>query len=354
MVRLLLEKGAKMDLQNSHGFTPLISAIVESQCCPMPKLGVVGVETTTPSSIDKQNDKHLDVIHALIDKECNLNLTSALGNTALSAAYTLSKPDVVDALLAAGCALNTLNSSGKTVLHEAVLLGDVTMVRKLLDRGADIDVANDTGHSPLDLAMSTITSSESSLMPFSQPLVSTQPTTSSYHFGVLSAPTAVTVSSVAASTTTAKEDTKVATLDERLEEIMEMLITSGCKLDVVISSGLLKSDTNPVSDGAIVDTLSSSSSSSSSLSSSSSSRPSVLSVAYRKYRMKTVRLLLSSPNTCSLDTIVYNSDNNGDSVLHLACIRCDEEFVKAFIAKGANVNIVNTIGKAKTNPFIYQ
>ena len=385
MVRSLLQKGANIDLQNTHGYTPLISAIHESRdYLPARPLCPTGSSSSSSSSSfssstsssssssstglnDKHmNKKHMDVIHALINNGCNLNLPTNMGNTPLSVAYDLQYTNVVDALLAAGCALNTLNSTNSTVLHHAVLLADVPTVRKLLDRGADKDATDGKGWTPLDLAMLTIASAEPSLLPFATPLTGFHPhphqPISACNFGGAIAATATTTTTdpspnnntVSGGATVATMAT--ATWDERLEEIMAMLITRGCSLERVVSSSPANNDTNPMLDIGIMSTsppASSSLSAAASTSTTSSTnlpRPSVLSIAYRKYRMKIVHLLLSSPQGCPLNAL--ETDYNGDTVLHLACARCDEEFVKTLITSGADVNVVNIIGTASKHPLV--
>ena len=170
MTTLLLEKGAHIDAQNTHGYTPLISAIFESRDFSPRKFTCNVHSTHQGATPPRLTERHMAVILLLIEKGCNLNLPTLLGNAPLSVAYDMKYSAVVDALLAAGCALNALNSDGLTVLHKAVLLGEVSMVRKLLDRGADMDAADVKGWSPLDCAMGALSSAESSLLPFSTPL----------------------------------------------------------------------------------------------------------------------------------------------------------------------------------------
>ena len=121
LARLLLARGARIDIRDEKGMTPLMSA--------------------APASIKLLVDKGAD----LADQDAN-------GNSALHWAVYRKAYETADSLIALGIALNTQNSAGKTPLHHAVMLGDTKMVQLLIKAGAKTDIADISGLSPLQTA----------------------------------------------------------------------------------------------------------------------------------------------------------------------------------------------------------
>ena len=130
VVRALLEGGAKIDAQDSRGFSPLIAAIQTRQ-------------------------NSIEVVQALIEKGADVNLrdTTGVGGTALSwAAGPFSNPQIVAALVAANADVNQTNNVGMTALMWAAQFGSPATVKLLVDAGADLSVKMPSGQIALDLA----------------------------------------------------------------------------------------------------------------------------------------------------------------------------------------------------------
>ena len=92
---------------------------------------------------------HVEVVRLLLDRGADVNVANNDGETPLHCASRLSYTDMVMLLLAEGADVNVANNDGSTPLHPhqaQELLIDA--VRLLLDRGADVNVAGNDGQSP--------------------------------------------------------------------------------------------------------------------------------------------------------------------------------------------------------------
>jgi hypothetical protein len=110
-VRLLIEKGAKINHQTEDGYSALMFAA-----------GLMHV-------IGKG---HLEMARLLIEKESKLNLQDKNGNTALMHAVMNNNLEIVRLLIEKGAKLNLQNKDGKTALMEGPRVGDWLLMSKLL------------------------------------------------------------------------------------------------------------------------------------------------------------------------------------------------------------------------------
>jgi ankyrin repeat protein len=134
----LIDKGAKLGLQNKDGWTALMFAI------------------------DKG---HSNVAQSLIDKGAGLDIQNKEGYTALMFAIDKGHSDVARSLIDEGAGLDLQNKDGWTALMFAIYKGHSDVARSLIDKGAKLDLQNkdcwmalmiaiDKGHS--DVAQSLI------------------------------------------------------------------------------------------------------------------------------------------------------------------------------------------------------
>jgi ankyrin repeat protein len=126
VVRVLIDKGAKINVGNNGNFMPLHSAAY---------LG------------DTQ------MVCFLLDKGADINSNSDDGNTALHYAAWAKDKAVLRLLLDKGANTNAKNIHGNTALHHAANGGNEAVVRLLLDRGADINAKNIDGETVLHEAI---------------------------------------------------------------------------------------------------------------------------------------------------------------------------------------------------------
>ncbi|XP_048250825.1 uncharacterized protein LOC125378936 [Haliotis rufescens] len=125
MVKMLLEKGATVNMMSSNGDTPL-----HSSC-----------------------RRHSDVMSFLLAKGASVNqLSSDTGDAPLHTAAHRGYTVYVNVLLKAGADVNVQNKTGDTPLHTAAHRGYTVCVDVLLKAGADVNVQKNTGDTPLHTA----------------------------------------------------------------------------------------------------------------------------------------------------------------------------------------------------------
>jgi ankyrin repeat protein len=163
-LKKLVAAGAKLELRDRHGRTPLHVATFARQRAVIPILANAGADLGA-----LENDRYDAVtIAAVADDEETLRLLLSLGasaklvtsrydGTALIAAAHLGHAGVVRQLIAAGAPLDHVNNLHWTAVIEAVVLGDggprhQQTLRALVDAGADITLPDRQGRTPLALA----------------------------------------------------------------------------------------------------------------------------------------------------------------------------------------------------------
>lgn len=121
LARLLLSRGAQIDIGDEQGMTPLLAA---APAC----------------------------VKLLADKGADLAARDRQGNSALHWAVYRKSHELADLLITLGAPLDIQNSDGKTALHHAVLLRDQNMAQLLLKAGAPADIADTGGQTPRQAA----------------------------------------------------------------------------------------------------------------------------------------------------------------------------------------------------------
>ncbi len=123
----LIDLGAKINIQNKKGTTPLLKVI------------------------EKEDEKALEV---LLSKGAILNFRhSFYGITPLIYCVKENKFSFLKKLLEAGADVNFADKNGKTALHHAVLKDDLSLAKYLIEQQmADVNVVDNKGKTPLYLA----------------------------------------------------------------------------------------------------------------------------------------------------------------------------------------------------------
>jgi ankyrin repeat protein len=174
MTRLLLERGANVELADGNGMTPLIDAIVNASIFRANREG---------------HSDHLRVAELLLDAGANVNAMDWYGETPLWAAVDLRDLELgpaekstgvrdealalIERLLEAGANPNArtkefpherryivavvgsvawVDLTGQTPFLRAAAAGDLTVMRLLLEHGADPNIATYAGTTPLMVA----------------------------------------------------------------------------------------------------------------------------------------------------------------------------------------------------------
>uniref|UniRef100_A0A674CZT0 Euchromatic histone-lysine N-methyltransferase 2 n=1 Tax=Salmo trutta TaxID=8032 RepID=A0A674CZT0_SALTR len=191
---MLVQAGAKLDIQDKSMRTPLLEAIVnnhvevtrylvQSGACVYhteedgytglhhaAKLGSLDIVTllleTGQVDINAQDSggwtpiiwaaehKHIKVIRALLNRGADVTLKDKEMNACLHWASFAGCVTIAEMVLNAGCPLTSVNMHGDTPLHIASREGFLDCVTLFLSRGADIDIMNREGDTPLSLARS--------------------------------------------------------------------------------------------------------------------------------------------------------------------------------------------------------
>ncbi len=171
LVKFLLKNGANIDLADNEGNTALHYASIQGKSEVAKLLLNEGAD---PNSVNKNGDTCLAnaiiIRFAGTDKIDNFTLPlvklifsetkvkididkpNDFGRTTLQKASTLNKVDVVEFLLAQGANANEVNKEdGNTALHCAAQRGNHEVVKLLLEKGALLDSVNKEEKTPLQI-----------------------------------------------------------------------------------------------------------------------------------------------------------------------------------------------------------
>lgn len=165
-LKALVAKGAKPDIRDSYGRTPLHVAAYGLHHEAMRALVAAGAN---PNALE--NDRYDIITIAAVANDVPTlklalelgasakNVTSRYDGTALIAAAHLGHAEVVRTLIRAGAPLDHVNNLGWTALIESIVLGDggprhTDTLRALVGAGANVNLADRNGQTPLALAKS--------------------------------------------------------------------------------------------------------------------------------------------------------------------------------------------------------
>jgi len=123
--KVLIDAGAKIDIQNKRGRTALYTSTVL---------------------------KSYEIAEILLENGANINLQTKDGDTSLLNAVRKNDYKMVSLLLKYNLDPNISNKQKDTALHMAVMNRNEMMVKALLEKKADPDLKDDLGLKPLDYA----------------------------------------------------------------------------------------------------------------------------------------------------------------------------------------------------------
>ncbi|XP_072321881.1 protein TANC1-like isoform X2 [Eucyclogobius newberryi] len=123
--RLVLDRGAELDVANRRGMVPLLSA---------------------------SKHGHSQVAEMLLKQGVDLNVTDKQGRNALILAASEGHISTIDLLLAKGASLSSADQEGLTALSWACIKTQKAAVQHLVEAGADLNHPDRQGRTPLDLA----------------------------------------------------------------------------------------------------------------------------------------------------------------------------------------------------------
>jgi ankyrin repeat protein len=164
IIEMLVKEGAKPDVHDNYGRTPLHVAAYGRNHRAMRALVAAGAN---PNALE--NDRYdivtiaavandLPTLVAALELGCSAkNITSRYDGTALIAAAHLGHAEIVRTLIQAGAALDHVNNLGWTAVIESIVLGDggshhTATLKALIEAKADINLPDHGGRTPLALA----------------------------------------------------------------------------------------------------------------------------------------------------------------------------------------------------------
>jgi ankyrin repeat protein len=173
VVKMLLDKGANVnqkDINEQYGYTPLTVAIQKKYFKVVELLLDKGADVNqtnddgfTPLTVAIFNDFYnVDIVKLLLDKGANVNEANIYGFTPLIIAIdekydtNVQNVEIVELLLKRGANVDQENKHGETPLYKAVSNNNEKIVEMLLERGADVNIANKHGETPLNRAVLNI------------------------------------------------------------------------------------------------------------------------------------------------------------------------------------------------------
>lgn len=151
IARLLINRGADVNLMASHGFTPLMAALKHHQNDtakfliengaridddPPEKLQVDSWACLNPLLACVTND-NVEMTNYLVNKGVRLDIVNERGATALKLAAMNGNFEIAKLLIDRGCDPNAADHDGWTALQNAAGLGHTEIVEILLAAGAD-------------------------------------------------------------------------------------------------------------------------------------------------------------------------------------------------------------------------
>ncbi|XP_069855610.1 85/88 kDa calcium-independent phospholipase A2 isoform X4 [Dipodomys merriami] len=156
MVRVLLLCNARCNVMGPGGY-PIHTAMKFSQkgCAEM----IISMDSNQIHSKDPRYGasplhwaKNAEMARMLLKRGCEVESTSASGNTALHVAVMRNRFDCVMVLLTYGANAGARGENGNTPLHLAMSNDNLDLVKALIVFGAEVDVPNDFGETPALIA----------------------------------------------------------------------------------------------------------------------------------------------------------------------------------------------------------
>lgn len=123
-VKLLIDKGARVDVQDKHELTPLFYAVINN------------------------DEKMIKFLVEIGNADVNLGKY----NNPLGMAISLGRMELAEYLIDKGADINRQDNIGRTFLHKAAENGNLAAVKFLVEKGARLDVLDKWNDTPLHVA----------------------------------------------------------------------------------------------------------------------------------------------------------------------------------------------------------
>ncbi|KAL5017010.1 hypothetical protein ScPMuIL_006599, partial [Solemya velum] len=160
LVKILLDSGSPIDLQNFDGHTSLhiaawegdehiVKYLYQMKACP----NLPDKFERSPVHIAAERG-HTNIVELLIEKfKASVSARTKDGSTLIHIAALCGHPETAMAFLKKGVPLHMPNKSGAICLHAAATRGHNAVVKALLQKGAPVDAKTKDGYTALHLAV---------------------------------------------------------------------------------------------------------------------------------------------------------------------------------------------------------
>ena len=175
VVKALLNKGAKIDIQNNNQSTPILNALLSrnisiiklllaygADCKQILKIAVKGNYAVLNLLLEHGSNHDLwylgcmlnneFIIKRLLDAGADKNTQDNFGNSAIHVAAEKGHVDVVRLLLENGADMDVQDNCSNTAISKAAEKGHVDVVRLLLEKRADMDAQDKKGNTAMSKA----------------------------------------------------------------------------------------------------------------------------------------------------------------------------------------------------------
>jgi ankyrin repeat protein len=165
-IRLILSHNADIDALDNGGSTPLQLAIPEKyMAIPEANLEAVQLLLEQGAKINLQNHMgetalhrasqhgYLNIIQLMLNHDANVDALDNEGSTPLHLAISEASLEAIQLLLNHGASITLRNGKGQTALHRASQRGHLDIIQLILNHGADVDTPDNDGSTPLHLAI---------------------------------------------------------------------------------------------------------------------------------------------------------------------------------------------------------
>ena len=171
VARYLISRGAKTEILDASGFTPITHAVIQVNLDMVKVLVESGavIDTRSPNDIMRtplifaaanidpfKHKDYIAIMNYLLDKKASIDFQAVNGSTALMAAAMSSNHsqalEKAVLLINRGAKIDMTNRSGETALMFASGAGNEKMVKLLIDKGAGIQLKNRSGETAMSYA----------------------------------------------------------------------------------------------------------------------------------------------------------------------------------------------------------
>lgn len=162
MAKLLIDQGARLDIESCHGTVPSMVAKLNLNEDWIPFLIDNGWD------VNELDNKGNSMLHNIIDcapdkilikllsKKADPNLQNSVGVTPFHLAMSNNRRDIVELMRKYGGHLNPVGTDGMTSLHRLSRFGKIEQMRLLLNYGVPVDVWSDQGMTALHVAIAYV------------------------------------------------------------------------------------------------------------------------------------------------------------------------------------------------------